>query len=268
MSAGGGPAAISSRSSVSRSSRDESCHWAFVSVHHAHWQEAPSPPPVRACWASSNRSTVAGSIVMVAMLRRYAEHRTPTRAAVPRSRSRRVRGSGRIGELSALRLGHRDVAQLGSALDWGSRGRRFKSCHPDRTGGRKSPEIRGRPVLHSPGGRAILLPSHKALPPKRRCAWNQGWHSPWTAHGHGAGGDRSTGGGGVRRDNLGGEPPEPTERAETPHCEACLMMLSDVNPRGMVLHDRGGEAAIPVTCPLCGHRFYANPREKCPRCLD
>ena len=27
--------------------------------------------------------------------------------------------------------GDRDVAQLGSALDWGSRGRRFKSCHPD-----------------------------------------------------------------------------------------------------------------------------------------
>ena len=27
--------------------------------------------------------------------------------------------------------GHRDVAQLGSALDWGSRGRRFKSCRPD-----------------------------------------------------------------------------------------------------------------------------------------
>lgn len=25
----------------------------------------------------------------------------------------------------------RDVAQSGSALDWGSRGRRFKSCHPD-----------------------------------------------------------------------------------------------------------------------------------------
>jgi hypothetical protein len=24
------------------------------------------------------------------------------------------------------------VAQLGSALDWGSRGRRFKSCQPDR----------------------------------------------------------------------------------------------------------------------------------------
>ena len=29
------------------------------------------------------------------------------------------------------RAGHRDVAQLGSALDWGSRGRRFKSCRPD-----------------------------------------------------------------------------------------------------------------------------------------
>jgi hypothetical protein len=25
----------------------------------------------------------------------------------------------------------RDVAQAGSALDWGSRGRRFKSCRPD-----------------------------------------------------------------------------------------------------------------------------------------
>lgn len=26
---------------------------------------------------------------------------------------------------------HRDVAQPGSALVWGTRGRRFKSCHPD-----------------------------------------------------------------------------------------------------------------------------------------
>lgn len=25
----------------------------------------------------------------------------------------------------------RDVAQPGSALDWGSRGRKFKSCRPD-----------------------------------------------------------------------------------------------------------------------------------------
>ncbi len=28
---------------------------------------------------------------------------------------------------------HRGVAQLGSAFDWGSKGRRFKSCHPDLT---------------------------------------------------------------------------------------------------------------------------------------
>ena len=28
-------------------------------------------------------------------------------------------------------LNFRAVAQLGSALDWGSRGRRFKSCQPD-----------------------------------------------------------------------------------------------------------------------------------------
>jgi len=27
----------------------------------------------------------------------------------------------------------RDVAQPGSALEWGSRGRRFKSSHPDHT---------------------------------------------------------------------------------------------------------------------------------------
>ena len=26
---------------------------------------------------------------------------------------------------------HRGVAQFGSALDWGSSGRRFKSCHSD-----------------------------------------------------------------------------------------------------------------------------------------
>ncbi len=31
----------------------------------------------------------------------------------------------------AIVVGSRAVAQLGSALDWGSRGRRFKSCQPD-----------------------------------------------------------------------------------------------------------------------------------------
>jgi hypothetical protein len=36
------------------------------------------------------------------------------------------------------------VAQPGSALDWGSRGRRFESCHPDQflTGGRPGPPKR------------------------------------------------------------------------------------------------------------------------------
>ena len=37
--------------------------------------------------------------------------------------------------MPTIRLGgsavFRAVAQLGSALDWGSRGRRFKSCQPD-----------------------------------------------------------------------------------------------------------------------------------------
>ena len=42
-----------------------------------------------------------------------------------------------------LRLGYsrksRGVAQFGSALDWGSSGRRFKSCRPDQL------DISGRP---------------------------------------------------------------------------------------------------------------------------
>ena len=41
-----------------------------------------------------------------------------------------VRGSG-VAKLAGLLRSGRDVAQLGSALDWGSRGRRFKSCRPD-----------------------------------------------------------------------------------------------------------------------------------------
>ena len=35
------------------------------------------------------------------------------------------------GSTPARRAIHRDVAQLGSALDLGSRGHRFESCHPD-----------------------------------------------------------------------------------------------------------------------------------------
>ena len=37
-----------------------------------------------------------------------------------------------VGSIPAGRaIIYRDVAQLGSALDLGSRGRRFESCHPD-----------------------------------------------------------------------------------------------------------------------------------------
>ena len=45
----------------------------------------------------------------------------------------------------------RAVAQLGSALDWGSRGRRFKSCQPDRSG----PDLfrRSGPVFMPRSGR-------------------------------------------------------------------------------------------------------------------
>ena len=42
----------------------------------------------------------------------------------------------------------RAVAQLGSALDWGSRGRRFKSCQPDKR--RRGPDII-RPSSSFPG---------------------------------------------------------------------------------------------------------------------
>lgn len=40
-------------------------------------------------------------------------------------------------EARRLRIvpGYRDMAQLGSALDWGSRGRKFKSCYPDENHG-------------------------------------------------------------------------------------------------------------------------------------
>ena len=47
----------------------------------------------------------------------------------------KVAGSSPTGRAIYLVLSvlfiRRDVAQLGSALDLGSRGRRFESCHPD-----------------------------------------------------------------------------------------------------------------------------------------
>ena len=43
----------------------------------------------------------------------------------------KVAGSIPTGRAILIKNEYRDVAQLGSALDLGSRGRRFKSCHPD-----------------------------------------------------------------------------------------------------------------------------------------
>jgi hypothetical protein len=58
------------------------------------------------------------------------------------------------------------VAQLGSALDWGSRGRRFKSCQPDVTTKDRSERI----------GPSSLLAFAKWAPPPR------GWvNQPRTA---------------------------------------------------------------------------------------
>ena len=45
---------------------------------------------------------------------------------------------------TSVRCLPRAVAQLGSALDWGSRGRRFKSCQPD---WEKEPLIFRKPFL-------------------------------------------------------------------------------------------------------------------------
>ena len=86
------------RSIPSRSSIEVSCHWAFVIIHHWHWQEWPSPPPDSACCASANRSAVTGSIVIVACPD-YEEART---------RSGRFAGTpanGRVGWGSCPRAG-------------------------------------------------------------------------------------------------------------------------------------------------------------------
>ena len=57
---------------------------------------------------------------------------TPTGTGWPASPSDASAPRDRVEcRLGAVRR-QRAVAQLGSALDWGSRGRRFKSCQPDR----------------------------------------------------------------------------------------------------------------------------------------
>ena len=73
------------------------------------------------------------------------------------------RGQDKIFKLS------RAVAQLGSALDWGSRGRRFKSCQPDRR--QRRPPRKGRPsFVNRPGG---LRRVHGGLGVRTICPWSR-----------------------------------------------------------------------------------------------
>ena len=72
---------------------------------------------------------------------------SPGRHAAGRSCQGQGRRRWSLGRLTPLRWDRgrrqfRAVAQLGSALDWGSRGRRFKSCQPDR-GIRRSEAVFG-----------------------------------------------------------------------------------------------------------------------------
>ncbi len=148
MRADAGVCARSVRSSSRRSSCVVALKSLLRSIHHWHQQEAPSPPPVRACSASAKRSADAGAMTISVMLRRYAGSPTCRR----RVRSRALRRAGRMVELPARGRRIRDVAQLGSALDWGSRGRRFKSCRPD--------------------GKALMRRcSHQGFVVSARCLW-------------------------------------------------------------------------------------------------
>ena len=64
-------------------------------------------------------------------------------------------GSSAVTTRYGSKIEQRDVAQLGSALDWGSRGRRFKSCHPDRKA-----QVRAG---FSPGLRRFCCPFRRGL---------------------------------------------------------------------------------------------------------
>jgi GTPase len=81
--------------------------------------------------------------------------------------------------------GLRAVAQFGSALDWGSRGRRFKSCQPDRCGsgrettGGVSPRRGGR---LQPCTRSSSVPeTWAAWPPSSPSRGSTGWNATPTA---------------------------------------------------------------------------------------
>ncbi|BBC31239.1 hypothetical protein SGFS_025330 [Streptomyces graminofaciens] len=87
------------------------------------WLWAPYSPPQVPTVVERAKRVIAGR----------ASRRTWHSWALARSRSRAACGSVYLRVHTEHRSvkAHRDVAQLGSALDWGSRGRRFKSCRPD-----------------------------------------------------------------------------------------------------------------------------------------
>src|SRR5215213_11801838 len=94
------------------------------------WGDGVDPLP----WYSDLQTSTLG------VIRPVLTSRSPTRAAPRQGRIQReatgIPGAPlRCGSLHSAPLpaaaGHRAVAQFGSALDWGSRGRRFKSCQPD-----------------------------------------------------------------------------------------------------------------------------------------
>jgi hypothetical protein len=58
---------------------------------------------------------------------------------------------------------HRAVAQFGSALDWGSRGRRFKSCQPDKSALICS--CRSEPLFYAPSPLPVTTPSRRGAGP-------------------------------------------------------------------------------------------------------
>ena len=65
---------------------------------------------------------------------------------------------------TSVRCLPRAVAQLGSALDWGSRGRRFKSCQPDcDEGGRLASAVYSRRTADSGGNVVRAQRSTSAL---------------------------------------------------------------------------------------------------------
>src|SRR5450756_176956 len=74
--------------------------------------------------------------------------------------------------------GQRDVAQLGSALDWGSRGRRFKSCHPDseRAGQRAGPLRRDGPLTRWGASWGAQI-----RPGRTWILFEPSWTSPWSS---------------------------------------------------------------------------------------